>query len=350
MKLEEMAAKSKHAGQTSSVATCQICNTREAAYSCPKCRVPYCSVHCYRNHKEDCVESFYEGRVNQVLQLEVKERKGEMKNILQRIHNDQRNNERTSFLEEAGENRKHSEEELKQLWCLIEGCKTEEDWDTLVRSSSEIQAAIASMQHDQLENSANLEEWCLEPWHPWWMPQLATADDDDEQVFDEINLDEQILATPSFNTLCRQNPHSSLPFNLVEILYGISLTLRLFHGVQNGADVSEEVVAALLNSSTVLGQDEVYESLDDAVSGKGDATALNDLSVLLGNYRFVARALLEGEAIFQRVKNSRRLAKKMVYYLSWSLSHTAMVKQLSEDMDTWLSNYNTAGEDQDRIP
>ncbi|CAI5759469.1 unnamed protein product [Candida verbasci] len=33
---------------------CQICNTNESKYKCPKCNIPYCSLACYKSesHKE----------------------------------------------------------------------------------------------------------------------------------------------------------------------------------------------------------------------------------------------------------------------------------------------------------
>lgn len=33
--------------------TCQVCSSAESKYKCPTCRLPYCSVACYRNHKAE---------------------------------------------------------------------------------------------------------------------------------------------------------------------------------------------------------------------------------------------------------------------------------------------------------
>jgi len=32
--------------------TCQICQASESKYNCPKCRIPYCSLGCYKTHQE----------------------------------------------------------------------------------------------------------------------------------------------------------------------------------------------------------------------------------------------------------------------------------------------------------
>ncbi|KAL1330074.1 hypothetical protein AAHE18_12G086700 [Arachis hypogaea] len=31
---------------------CQVCNEAQSKYKCPSCYVPYCSLACFKNHKE----------------------------------------------------------------------------------------------------------------------------------------------------------------------------------------------------------------------------------------------------------------------------------------------------------
>ena len=39
---------------------CSFCNkNNDAKYICPKCKVPYCSMECYKKHNEACTEEFY---------------------------------------------------------------------------------------------------------------------------------------------------------------------------------------------------------------------------------------------------------------------------------------------------
>ena len=42
---------------------CSICNTNEVKYICPKCKVPYCSMDCYKKHNKECTEEFYKKNV-----------------------------------------------------------------------------------------------------------------------------------------------------------------------------------------------------------------------------------------------------------------------------------------------
>lgn len=34
---------------------CLVCDENESKYKCPKCSIPYCSLVCYKKHKEECV-------------------------------------------------------------------------------------------------------------------------------------------------------------------------------------------------------------------------------------------------------------------------------------------------------
>ena len=47
---------------------CKFCdNNQEVKYICPKCKVPYCSMQCYKKHNEACTEEFYKNNVIQEL-------------------------------------------------------------------------------------------------------------------------------------------------------------------------------------------------------------------------------------------------------------------------------------------
>ena len=42
---------------------CSICSENEIKYICPKCKVPYCSMDCYKKHNKECTEEFYKNNV-----------------------------------------------------------------------------------------------------------------------------------------------------------------------------------------------------------------------------------------------------------------------------------------------
>ena len=46
---------------------CSFCNDKVVKYICPKCKIPYCSMECYKKHNEKCTEEFYKNNVIQEL-------------------------------------------------------------------------------------------------------------------------------------------------------------------------------------------------------------------------------------------------------------------------------------------
>jgi biotin synthase-like enzyme len=56
-------------------------------YTCPKCDCPYCSLSCYKQHGEHCIEMFYNENVVESLKSmkSSKEERVEMQNILWRV-------------------------------------------------------------------------------------------------------------------------------------------------------------------------------------------------------------------------------------------------------------------------
>ena len=42
---------------------CGNCIEKQAKYMCPKCKLPYCGIKCYKNHNIECSEEFYKTQV-----------------------------------------------------------------------------------------------------------------------------------------------------------------------------------------------------------------------------------------------------------------------------------------------
>ena len=39
---------------------CEVCGINEMKYTCPKCYIKYCSVNCFKQHKENCIPKIEE--------------------------------------------------------------------------------------------------------------------------------------------------------------------------------------------------------------------------------------------------------------------------------------------------
>ena len=102
---------------------CKICNNnQEVKYVCPKCKVPYCSMECYKKHNESCTEEFYKSNVIQELK-NTKFNEEEKKNFREKLKNYQ---EKLNLIDENYEQLKdeddiinkkilHYEEILKKM-------------------------------------------------------------------------------------------------------------------------------------------------------------------------------------------------------------------------------------------
>ena len=102
---------------------CKICNNnQEVKYVCPKCKVPYCSMQCYKKHNESCTEEFYKSNVIQELK-NTKFNEEEKKNFREKLKNYQ---EKLNLIDEKYEKLKdeddiinkkilHYEEILKKM-------------------------------------------------------------------------------------------------------------------------------------------------------------------------------------------------------------------------------------------
>ena len=66
---------------------CSFCNkNNDVKYICPKCKVPYCSMECYKKHNEACTEEFYKSNVIQELK-NIKFNEEEKKNFRDKLKN-----------------------------------------------------------------------------------------------------------------------------------------------------------------------------------------------------------------------------------------------------------------------
>jgi HIT zinc finger len=227
------------AQQTTAV-PCAICHERESLYSCPRCRIPYCSVSCYQKHDEEvvntdeilgnsggrrCTEQFYENRVSQVLRLEVKENSKLVRHRLRDALSNQLNDEpngpldvsdpescdRNNLVESNCLPDQLDRRELLELLSILEkvdetgnrgDCISNDEVMILNEQlkqncSIKVQTLVhEAMKHfandtsnDRKKLLGNVIEWILEPWKPWWradvQPFIRDGSSDTDSIEDD---------------------------------------------------------------------------------------------------------------------------------------------------------------------
>lgn len=321
--------------------SCLVCQLNEARYTCPKCKVVYCSLSCYKDHDENCSESFFRDRVNNVIAQEQREGSNKMLSILSRVRQD---------LEEEDE---ASEDEL---WILAEalekGCLNDKEVERLLTPDmkSSFDHAIKT---GQLSGA-------IQRWHPWWIPNFAIdlKTEDHQYISRQATLDDRLLAIPRFSNLRPgSNPTTQLSFNMIDLLYSAAWTLRQYHGVENAEHVCVEASLCFIQFSRVLRDDFRFHSVAESLVACTNTKASIHWTVLakdvsrLWNRRNMAHALMDVAVLLkaaskeldgEHASQMRKWRKKVEFYISWSLD--ASLPPIGDEIDSWINDWSSQEE------
>jgi hypothetical protein len=183
--------------------------------------------------------------------------------------------------------------ELKSQLEILENNNTELSHNELAKL---LPPSLRAMFEKDLQTGQLQPEWVLNRWYPWWKPELLWNGKEgegegerDESSFDTNNenrrdnsstfsktLDERLLRVPNYESFggtkstlatVKNKNDDVLVCNLLDILYAICRTLRLYHGVEN-ASRQEPVEAALtlISTSAVLGKDTRFTTISQVLN------------------------------------------------------------------------------------
>lgn len=162
---------------------CAICSKDEFKYICPKCKVKYCSVKCFKEHNLDCTENFYKKCVEEELKstkIEDSEKQSFKRNI-QNIFSKQAKEDEIydqEKLKDLSQNKiNHLEEILIKLnnnTLDLDKDLSKDDWESFTKFmdgfSNENYANEIQGSSDK-NNKINL----LQIWKPFWETKLANG-------------------------------------------------------------------------------------------------------------------------------------------------------------------------------
>lgn len=373
---------------------CVVCHDHVARYTCPRCETPYCSIACYQAHNDNnagdssCTEGFYQERVQSVVQLEQKAKAKDTLDILNRTHNANSilSQEQILFEDEDDDDDGVDTTDLLELLSVLE--QTEEgeggssdgdkQWkhiSSLLAQSPKLKAAF-----EAAVQAGDLQKLVLKSWDPWWRPIIATSTAAEVPLQPKLRgptLDERLLKVKPLEALLPKGRMQipNLTYNLLDVLYSVVLSFRLYHGVDNVLASDETAVEAALTmaqESLVLSQDARYECLEEALMTKVNGVAVKDktdlphwtlvvedVALLVKNQRYFGRAILEALDIFKAaiaslkkcsqqepttqspdIADLRRKRKKLEFYLSWSQHPGAAIEpRLSDEIRAWADRW-----------
>ena len=99
----------KDTKKNKAIQICSICNQNEVKYICPKCKVPYCSMDCYKKHNNECTEEFYKNNVIEELKS-TKYKEEDTKKFKEKLKNYQ---EKLNSIDEKYEEIKEEDNKVK---------------------------------------------------------------------------------------------------------------------------------------------------------------------------------------------------------------------------------------------
>lgn len=188
--------------------SCAVCRQRPGKYTCPRCQGATCSLTCYKGHGDSCVQDFYKDQVFEVLRNRKASDKSqqEMQEILGRLFPQD---------ETLPEYQQVSEERLEYL---LENSEKPDILEEL--SPVELQAFAYFLKSGKCRED-------LECYTPWW-------EEDPSPNYEVLDLSSPQAAAfealPSLQTLTSIPPSAVLPYHILNALWAIAYTWRLFNG------------------------------------------------------------------------------------------------------------------------
>ena len=173
---------------------CQICKENTFKYVCPKCKVLYCSINCYKKHNSECTEGFYQSNVIEELKAtkvsedEAKKFRHSLKDFYTKLNEKNQDILDTDSLTEEIENKKilHYEELFDKMnngTFDIEKDLTPQDWE----------------EFKKFINSGNcIEDKIGKLYKPFWLRDAFSLDIIDLTYFNSLT-EEETTALKNLN-------------------------------------------------------------------------------------------------------------------------------------------------------
>ncbi|KAJ1971597.1 hypothetical protein H4R35_005168 [Dimargaris xerosporica] len=215
---------------TSPTSICTICQASDAVYTCPKCRIRYCTLSCYRNEKHaSCSEGFYHDQAVEALKQRqaTEEEKRQMLDVLKRLS--EFDNEAWDALDPPDAEQAIDDLAERVQHLDLDTASFEAIWDCL--SESERQEFYRAYLDPQHTDGRDLDPLI---WEPWWCSKRSSLVVDvtpsEATKGDTLPVPEVVPNIPPFKDLASVDPHPTVVFQLVSFLFVYAYTKRRFNG------------------------------------------------------------------------------------------------------------------------
>ncbi|CDI80074.1 hypothetical protein, conserved [Eimeria acervulina] len=243
---------------TSDLKVCQVCKDAQHKYVCPKCRLLYCSLLCYKQHNSECVAAFHEEEFAAAAAAATPtlHEQREFNKKLTRFYRQQQQQQQQDDEEEEQQQQQEAAEQQQAIEGLGFGSSEEEEAATDDEDSPQQQqqqqqqehkqqhiskerlqqlqqlaaAGTLDLQHLTAKESAaffaalkrgELAQY-LQPWKPWW-----------------LSVELPSVETPA-HICCRPTrPDPRLAMTLMQVVFAYAHYMRTFNGAFEEGEVEE---------------------------------------------------------------------------------------------------------------
>ena len=215
---------------------CTCCKMKQAKYICPRCKVPYCGIRCYKAHSTECAEEFYKEQVIDHLTSKKPTRSDVQKvsSILKSVQ-EKPDIILDDILAEQQEKR------LTELDSITE--------NPLGKLTYEEELQFASF----IDSGEVLKY--IEEWNPWWISNEINVEEISQSKLYLDAIDIKIL---------HKNPSPFLVLHIFEVIWSSVYSWRSFNGdIRENARDALEIMLKL--SKVMKGETCKFEQIGDVV-------------------------------------------------------------------------------------
>lgn len=245
---------------SSSTKVCQICNTDEAKYTCPRCLLCYCSTSCYQSSSHaDCSEEFYKECVElEMKNPDNKNDKNKMEEILKRVYQ-QDNFYPDDTIDDNSSIDSDDDDELPDLAERIKNVdlnNADELWAVLSESErQEFEAILKNGEEDKI----------LPLWEPWWIKAepkklVEVVDNSNDAAKVDNNLP-VVMKIPIVESIEKASP--LVAYNLLNVLSSYICTVLHYNGEHQNSPVDAVIMFLELNDN--MKNNKIYNDSETAI-------------------------------------------------------------------------------------
>ncbi|VWU49143.1 zinc finger protein, putative [Hepatocystis sp. ex Piliocolobus tephrosceles] len=245
--------------------TCEVCKKKTFQYVCPSCEIVYCSLECYKQHNDKCVNNFLNNQVNENIKnnvltdLDIKDFKFKLKNFYDNISgsyfvSNQSKDNAKNIAEVGNISDEESDKSEDADSMSEEGNDNMEDADSISEEENNKTEGTSSKSKGNTRDFGHLKKWCISNKRYKVLTNLAVNNQLDlkdlnktekKQFFSFIKNNDMNLYLKEYipwwldcvikkmeipeHICCNKTVNENIIYIIIEIIYSYCYLLRIYN-------------------------------------------------------------------------------------------------------------------------